>query len=369
MPKIKLIFGSVLKPVDDPRTFEKLAVSLVQTNKYEINIIGFRGKNNSTHPYIRFYPVFNFKRLSFARATASWKFYKILLKVKPEVIIINTYELQLVSCLYKILFGSKLLYDVQENYYRNILYNSDLPKLLKYPLAILSRTIERLCHPMIDHYLLAEAGYAWEMPFIRRKFTIIENKSIIPPIKSHPINKESPLLLYSGTIAEAYGIFEAINFAVELHRMLPGLRFNITGFCPSSITLSKIYELIENQDFIELIGGDYPVSFETIKEAIYSADFGLLSYRMLPSIINSVPTRLFDYAAAGLPMFIPPHSGWINYCNTFKGAIPVNFHQFDAREVILQMKNSTFYPDGPPKKVLWETESPRLTHLFQQICS
>jgi hypothetical protein len=35
------VLTSILKPVDDTRMFEKFGVSLGQTNKYDVNIIGF----------------------------------------------------------------------------------------------------------------------------------------------------------------------------------------------------------------------------------------------------------------------------------------------------------------------------------------
>ena len=63
---------SVLKPVTDSRAFEKVATSLAQTNKYEINIIGFWTKKIPDHSNIRFHPIFHFHRLSPRRLLAPW---------------------------------------------------------------------------------------------------------------------------------------------------------------------------------------------------------------------------------------------------------------------------------------------------------
>ena len=123
MTKKVIAIVSVLKPVDDTRNYEKVAVTISNTNKYDINIIGFLSKKNPTSPNTNFFPVFSFPRLSLERFLAPLKVYNILLKLKPELIIVTCAELLIVTCaellvdifLYKILFGCKIIYDVQEN--------------------------------------------------------------------------------------------------------------------------------------------------------------------------------------------------------------------------------------------------------------
>ena len=120
MKKTKVVIASVLKPIDDTRMLEKFGLSMAETNKYDINIIGFESKNSFAHDYIHFTPINSFNRLSFSRLFKPWKVYRTLIKVKPNIIIANTHELLIVTFLYKILFGAKFLYDVQENYSKSI---------------------------------------------------------------------------------------------------------------------------------------------------------------------------------------------------------------------------------------------------------
>lgn len=56
MTKKVIAVISVLKPVDDTRNFEKVARSVGNTNKYDINIIGFTQKiflQHQTYIFIR----------------------------------------------------------------------------------------------------------------------------------------------------------------------------------------------------------------------------------------------------------------------------------------------------------------------------
>ena len=121
MSKTKIVLASILKPVDDTRMYEKVGISLSQTKKYAINIIGFWTKKKlKTNEAFTIFPAFSFERLAFRRLLAPWMCLKKYIKVKPKLIIFNTHELLIVTIIYKIIFGGKIIYDVQENYYRNI---------------------------------------------------------------------------------------------------------------------------------------------------------------------------------------------------------------------------------------------------------
>ena len=93
MRKTRILIASVLKPVNDTRMFEKVGQSLAKLSETEIHIAGFKAKNLSNASGIYFHPIFSFNRISFGRIQAQWNYYKLLLQLKPEVIIPNTFEL------------------------------------------------------------------------------------------------------------------------------------------------------------------------------------------------------------------------------------------------------------------------------------
>ena len=90
--------------------------------------------------------------------------------------IVNTHELLIVSVIIKIIFGSKILYDIQENYFRNIWYQNNYKWGIKHVLAIAVRMVEWVCMPFLDHILLAEVKYREELPFPGKNCTEILNK-------------------------------------------------------------------------------------------------------------------------------------------------------------------------------------------------
>jgi len=404
--------------------YEKFGISLAQTNNYEIHIAGFKivdcpedlGLNlnfksqirnpKSEIPNIFFHPLFNFKRLNIKRFFAAWKFYILLLKLKPQLIILNTPELLIVTCLYQIIFGSKLYYDVQENYYRNIAFTKVYPPIIRNLIAILVRCLEHVTRPFIDHYFLAERNYEQEFSFSKGKSTIIENKYKVLNSKLEIGNLKSKIsLLYTGTIAEKRGIFEAVELAKQLYEIDQKVTLTIIGYCALKKTLKRLIASVSGFNFIHLIGGDKLVPHTQIIEAIPKADFGLVSYQPNKSTENCIPTKMFEYMAHKLPMIVQynpltkirstnyevrkskfetrnskfeipacaeasagrQNHNWESFCRQYNAGIIIDYKHFDPKTLYSKMLTQKFYPEGTTKEVFWDTEEEKLIDLVQEI--
>ncbi len=369
MSRISVVIASLLKPVDDTRMYEKLGLSLAQTNKYEINIIGFSIKKNIFQTNVNTFPVFHFKRLGISRIIQPFKYFKIILKVKPKIIIINSHDILLVTLLYSIITRTIFIYDVQENYYRNIVYNSGLFFPLNYVLAYWVRFKEYLCHPFIDYYLVAEQGYIKEMPFIRKKGILLRN--LYADIYSDSATSRKAdnkiRILYSGTIARSYGIFDILHFITRFHVIYPEIEFRIVGYCGHVPTLEKLKEFISDKPFIELIGGNELVPHKKIIEEIRAADFGILHYELNPAIKGCFPTRIYEYMANRLPMLMQNYPPWSDFCIKYMAAIVVDFYTNNFYSMINQMKNTSFYNQGVPNEIYWKEEEGKLLILFERM--
>ena len=369
MEKIKLAIASILKPIDDTRMYEKFGLSLDQTNKYDINIIGFASKNIPGNQSINFFPLSPFPRLSFKRFIAPWRVGHFILKVKPSIIIVNTHELLIVISLYKILFGAKIIYDIQENYVKNILYTTAFPKLARPFIAGWVRLKEWLTRPFIKGYIIAEKPYQQELDFIKNSTLLLENKykPIIPIKKEKETDDTQIKLLYSGTIATSYGVFDAINLAEKLHALEPRINLTIIGYCANRKDLLRLREKIQGSEFIRLIGGDYLVPHQEIVHEITQADFGLVLNQRNKSTDQKLPTRLFEYSAHHLPMLICENPLWTAFCDEFNAAITLNPSDFDVATILEKMKNTSFYDRGNTDSSLWESEEHKLISLINSL--
>jgi len=367
MSKKVIVIASVLKPVDDTRNFEKIATSISNTNKYEINIIGFCPKILPAKTNIIFHPVFKFERLSLKRLFAPIKTFQILLKLKPELIIVTSHELLVVMCINKILFGTKIIYDIQENYYRNILYSGAYSVLFKYPLALLTRWIEWLSKPFVDQYLLAEKVYQEQLVFAKNKSEILENKALRPLKTLQKTDRKNNVttFIYTGTIASHYGIFEAIDFIRHISQSHPTVELIIIGYAPSKKIFKKVLSEIKDLDYIKILGGDNLVPHSQILNELINADFCLMPYQQNKSTEGRIPTKLYECLALEKPVIISPNDAWNQIVIDNKAGI---IHDFTSKSIPDVLSTSTsFYGNNLNKKYLWESEESKLLTLVDNL--
>lgn len=369
MTKKVIAIISVLKPVDDTRNYEKVARSISNTNKYEINIIGFSTKKNLSTSNINFYPIFNFKRASLSRLIAPFKMLKILLKLKPQLIIVTCPELLIVSVVYKILFGVKIIYDLQENYFLNFVYSGAYSPLLKYPIALFIRLLEMISSLFIDQFVVAERIYIKQIKFLPKSTVIIENKALITPNinVSSEIDGSTLSFVYSGTIAQHYGIFEAIEFVEKLHLRSIKVSLTIIGYASQIAILNKLLQKIENKKYIKLIGGDVLVPHDQILKEIEKTDFCLLPYHNNRSAEGRIPTKLFECLAMEKPVIISPNATLIPIINKNNAGIIYDFST--QEEIDIDMLTSNFYGNDLSTQYKWESISQKFLLTVDRVIS
>lgn len=303
MPEMKkrIVIASVLKPVSDTRMAEKIAATLAQDETMDVHVIGyptayFPNEKITVHSFAPF------ARISFKRFTTPLKILRIIRKVKPSVLIVTTHELLGTALLAKLLTSAKVVYDVQENYYLNILHTKAFDSFIKYPIAAFVRLKEIIARTWVDHFFLAEEIYAKQLRFTRGKTTVLENKAkdTLLPQATHIRNPRS--LLFSGTLSESTGVFEAITLAKALYKIEPETTLTIIGFAAIKHELERIRFEVSDLPFIRLIGGSSLVNHQEIVQTITECGAGIIAYELNPATEGRTPTKLFEYIAGGLPI-------------------------------------------------------------------
>ncbi len=368
--KTPIVIASILKPVDDTRMFGKLAHSIGKKNDVDITIIGYPTKNPFLPPDFTFISFKPFKRLSFARFFARFTFLRKMLAIKPKLIIITTHELLFVSLFAKAIMGCRLIYDIQENYYRNIIHSTTFPIGLKQLVAIAVRLKEKLTSVAIDHFFLAEESYQTELGFLHHRYTVLENKASKEAIDRCSFEKKSKLdsnthLIFSGTLATGTGVFEAIRWIKLFHQVDTKIRLTIIGYCSIPSVLKKIKNEINNCDYISLIGGDELVPHQRVLEEISKSDGGFITYLPNASTSGSIPTKLFEYVAMQLPILLVPHQPWVAFCKPYAAAIPLSDSQ-SPDQLLKRFKETPFY-QNQPKQVYWEEQESTLFTVLTLI--
>jgi hypothetical protein len=334
----KIAILSVLKPVNDVRAYQKIAKSISSDSK-KVILIGFEASDNSKHfnkentdSSINFIELFtsqkNATRLGLWRFFAGFRVFNQLLQLKPQAIIVCTVELMPFALLFKFLFNSKsnsikLVYDIQENYVFNILYQDNYPHFLKKTIAFLIRSFEKFSSSFIDLYLLAEHCYLEEIPFLRKtNYIFLENKFLMESLidknftnSDYLVKKEIKFLIY-GSFSKSYGTLEGVYFFKKLEKELQKQGFSarliLAGYCSDKDYSKKIIEIIENESSILLLNNSIskPISHTILLEQLQQTHFVILPYLFNKSTQNCIPTKFYECLAYQKPMLISGNEEW-----------------------------------------------------------
>ncbi|WP_165903896.1 glycosyltransferase family 4 protein [Hymenobacter gummosus] len=372
----------MLKSTDDTRMYEKFGGTLAGAGY--LPIVAGRSAHPKAFvsgPGILEVPLFNGHRLGFSRLLAQWRYWRLLRKMQPDLVIVHAPELLPLTLLWHQRTGHPFFYDVRENYALNIrtqqVYRGGLKRLL----ARAVDWVETRAARRAAAVLLAERSYAAELPWLpaSRSVVVLENKYVAPPDAPAPptpvwLPKPSePLrLLYSGTISELNGVFDAIRVAEIMHGYLSNVVLTVIGYCQRPDEQRRLDELArQHAAWLRVVGGAQPVPHAAILAEIRRSHLGLLPYQEHPSTWNCIPTKLYEYLANALPVLVPPNPLWQAEVERHGAGLTVDF-RFSiqpAQEAISMISHRKypqgFYPAGPPAEAFWHSEAPRLLAAVQ----
>jgi hypothetical protein len=298
--KKKIVIASVLKPVDETRMYGKMATSLASRG-HEVYVYGSSATQVLPHSTVALHDHRLQKRLSLHRLTIPWRLLRKWLTVKPVILIICSHELLLVALIYKLLKPVKLIYDVQENYYLNILHTPAFPAILRFPIAFYTRLKENLSATFIAHFFLAESVYAEQLGFIKNAYSIIPN-TVTEPETTRGKNQGYSNWLFTGTLAGSTGIYKVIELVKALHSIDSTINLTICGFAPSVKEQLRIRSACSGLGYISLKGIEIPVSHSKIVEAIHQAEIGFIYYPPAKHTTGRMPTKFYEYSSWKLPI-------------------------------------------------------------------
>ncbi|PSL07492.1 glycosyltransferase [Cecembia rubra] len=370
MHSIPVLIASTLKPLKDPRAYYRFGLSLRETNKYLINIIGFSIKNEDDEKNIKFHPLFLEKRKGLSRILASYVFYKVYRNERPRLCIICTWEFIPAAVLCKFLFGGKLVYDVQENYTLNISYNRTSQGIRKWFAKTLIQVIEYFGKGYFEHFIFSEQCYIYEKPAFHPN-TILENKfyGYVPEIiPNKRLNLPKLRFLISGTITEVYGIREALQWFIILQHTFPEISLLIIGHCPISTYREKLIEMSKGIKGIELEISYQPISYERILGAYGTSDIVLLPYHQIPSISPKIPSKLYECLALGKPVIFSPNTKWRELVDQYGGGMEIDFKDLqNAQNHFRNFLSKSYFNGKSTYELTWPSEEKRFLTQIQKI--
>ncbi|WP_158860346.1 glycosyltransferase family protein [Lunatibacter salilacus] len=368
--KKRIIIASVLKPTEDSRMLYKFGFSLRETNKYEVYILGFSEKKYRKINNIHLYSLHSKPRTHPSRVLAPLRLVRYIFKIKPDVVILTTYELAPAVIFANRFLKFKLIYDIQENFSLNVLSNATLPTGLQRLAAGWIRWWERRIDPYVDHYLLAEDCYREEFPQLSN-VTAVENKYSGPILHGDPVSfypEGTIRFILAGTLTEVYGIMEGMKWFMGFNIHFPNQALHVIGHCPMKTYRQKLEELANGIPQINLELSNTPIPFERMQDAISKADCWLMPYQLIPSIATKMPTKLYESIARRKVVLITKNPVWEKLVLTHSAGLCIDFHKGAwTKSEMESLYRHTYFTAVQNGDIYWSEEAEKLLSVVESL--
>ncbi len=281
-------------------------------------------------------------------------------------------ELILVGLALKFLTSARIIYDIHEDYPRQILSKAWIPAILRKPIAWSMRLLERLAARFFDGLVAATPGIARRFPSSK---TVVVNN--FPRVEELTINQEETIpyperpnwVVYVGGITTIRAAKEMVK-AVDFMQM------------PAELILAGSFESQALQNALSSLPGWSNVRFlgwlsrPEVAATLAKAKVGLVLYYPLPNHIEAQPNKIFEYMAAGIPFVASDFPHW----RELGEGAGLFVNPLDPQAIAQAIDWLLMHPGEAEamgrrgrelvlKKYNWEAEAQKLLMLYERLLS
>jgi hypothetical protein len=363
---MRIVLASLLNPPLHARMFYKEALTL-QKAGYEVTVIGRNHTPEKTEFYqngVHCIGLPYFKRSNFyARYQRKKEIQQLILSLNPDIVHIHTPEL-LPLCPILKKNKIKIVYDVHENYRKNIQSTKYYPFYLKPFVLLYLSHCEHFAYKYADAVIYAENSYQNYLNLSENKvFYVLNAYQPIEPatefLLSFNANNYDLILLYTGTIAKEWGILNALQMWEKLQQKYKTALIIAGSGIFRELPLHKDIYLYPVENYLP-----YAHIVRTLEEIskFRHKVFGLMLYEPLPSIMECLPTKWFEFVYYRIPILYTDSSYW----NSLNRELNFGLSDLEYNTISLPLN---YYPLSDESYIpyTWDKQKETLLEVYQNL--
>lgn len=383
--KVTVVHLTTAHPALDPRIFHKEVRTLTEAG-YRVTLIA-QYANDAIIDRVKIIalprPKNRFERIFGLTLRAL----RLALRQQANLYHYHDPELLPVGALLKLITGARVLYDVHEDVKKQILNKAWLPRWSRRMVSWIYGLCERVCLMFVDGVVIAEDSYTRNFPG-RRNVTAIRNYPLLSYFglgmtKGNTAAEQRPSgnceVIYIGGITRLRGAVELIEaLRILRSRGHDKVRLHLVGpLMPTSLgaELECLVRRYHLQDRVSIPG---PVPHDKVAELLREAHIGVAVLHPDPNYVESLPTKLFEYMAAGVPVVASNFPLWKQIVEGNECGIVVDPR--NPNEIADAIGYLLANPDKARQmgengrsavnnRYTWDKERDRLLELYRKLCS
>ena len=266
--------------------------------------------------------------------------------------------------------GFKVIYDAHEDTPRQVFHLHWIPRWMKPLVAVWSFALEKVAGMLFNGIVTANETIYSRFP--ARKTIIVRNYPRIDQswTPRDDYMQRPPKIIYVGGLTEARGLYEMTRAIGIVNQEQPAQLILGGSFHPRLLE-HAISQLPECR-YVQYAGW---LSQEEVKAQLKKCRIGLVILKPERQYLHASPTKLFEYAAAGLPIVasdLPPSRAFIseNRCGLIveptpkEIALAITFlldNPREAKEMGLRGREAVV------KKYNWSSEGAELVRFYSSL--
>lgn len=231
-----------------------------------------------------------------------------MIKERAEIYQIHDFELLPIALAIKIGTRAKVIYDVHEDMPEVILSRAWVHPWLRTPLSRIAKRIEQYVARRLDLIVAATATIAGKFNGCKvvevRNYPIL---SVVDLAECRPDNGASVenYVVYAGGLERVRGTKEIIQ-AVGIINAEHKARLCLIGEFSESEFLKEV-QCLDEWRYVDFLG---KLPLEATYRHIWGAKVGLVCLHSIERFRTSLPNKLFEYMAAGIPVIASDFPYW-----------------------------------------------------------
>ncbi|MDL2343002.1 glycosyltransferase [Deinococcus sp. MIMF12] len=347
---------------DDIRINVKEAISLAE-NHY-VGLIAPR-RSEKLHTSVDYFPLRTAKT-RLGRIKLQTEVLRLVKRFGPDVVHFHDPELLFLG-LYLRKLGYKVIWDVHEDLPKQMQRKSWIPIVLRKPGAKLVSLIEKRAAPYFSGIITAT-------PSINRNFeglnktAIVRNYPKLGEIRDARLATRNPKFIYAGGITTSRGINEIIS-SIDILSRTHSCELLLAGMFESKDLENRVAEhgSVNNLGWLKR---------DDLLDVYERCVAGLVVVHPAPNHLEGLPTKMFEYMAAGLPFIASNFPIWQEIVKDYECGILVD--PFKPAEIARAMAWILDNPDEARDMGLrgqeairtvlnWEAESKTLIEFYREL--